>query len=140
MFKENVKKVKLISNSMGMLEPEIGEEFEQRLTINQKGRVWFSGYGRDDDWNMIKLRQFHTRIPEESFERFLDGLNEYLEKSEMGYITDIGNWTLIITDNDGKNHKHEYSFYPQKGILHDISELIRKEMGMKDLFVFDGGQ
>ena len=139
MFKENVKNVKLISNSMGMLEPEIGEEFEQRLTINQNGRVWFSGYGRDKDWKMIKLRQFQTRIPEECFERFLDGLNEYLEKSEMVYITDIGNWTLIITDSDGKNHKHECSFNPQKGILHDISELIRKESGISELFIFDGG-
>ena len=89
MFKENVKKVKLISNSIGMLEPEIGEEFEQRLTINQNGRVWFSGYGRDKDWNMIKLRQFQTRISEECFGRFLDGLDEYFKQSEMVYMLKI---------------------------------------------------
>jgi len=51
---------------------------------------------------MIKLRQFQTKISDTCFERFWDGLNEYLEKSEMVYITDIGNWTMIITDNDGK--------------------------------------
>ena len=54
----NIKKISLISNSLCFSsEPLLDEEIEQRLTINNKGRIWFSGYNYGQDVYSVDRRK-----------------------------------------------------------------------------------
>ena len=142
MFKGTIKKMKIVSNNIcyGPM-PEVDDEVEQHLTINNAGRVYFSAYNFGAGFhNHIKNRERKFSIGKEKANELLDIVSAYFKKPfAIPYTTDVGDWELELTNNEGKVFKYKGSLsgtFFMEGV--DISENIRQSLEMDDLFVFDG--
>ena len=141
-FQGTLKKMRIVSNNIcygPMLEQD--DEVEQRLTINNEGRVWFSGYsfGRGCE-RYEKARSKNFKIDKAATDKLLGAIaayfgNEYIEI----FATDIGDWVMELTNIDGVTYKFRGSLcanFDYEGT--DLSDLVRDTVGMDDLYVFDG--
>ena len=141
-FQGTLKKMRIVSNNIcyGPM-PEPDEEVEQHLTINDEGRVWFSGYnyGRGGE-RYKKARNHNFKIEKTSINRLFDAITEYFSNGyDEIFATDIGDWVMELTNTDGKTYKFRGSLcadFDYEGT--DLSDLVRETVGMDDLFVFDG--
>ena len=119
------------------MEPSPEEEVEQRLTLNSKGQVWFTGY----KYNEPNGRKMRLRISKEVAGKLLILLSQYLEKyGQLPLATDIGIWNAVITDTSGKKIEFCGSLCPDylpNGST-SLSEVIRAVFSIDDLFAFDG--
>jgi hypothetical protein len=94
-FQGTLKKMRVISNNIcyGPM-PEPNEEVEQHLTINNEGRVWFSGYNFGCGGERYeKARSKNFKIDKDATDKLFDAIaayfgNEYMEV----FATDIGDW------------------------------------------------
>lgn len=141
-FQGTLKKMRIVSNNIcyGPM-PEPDEEVEQHLTINDEGRVWFSGYKFGNAGERYeKARTKNFRIEKASVDKLLNAIatyfgNEYIEV----FATDIGNWVMELTNTEGTTYKFRGSLcadFDYEGT--DLSDLVRDIVGMDDLYVFDG--
>ena len=109
-----LQKATIKSNNVGFCPmPEPLEEVEQRLTISRCGRVWFSAYSY--------------------------GGTYFCSCEELSLATDIGMWEMRLQDIDGAATKFVGSLccaFPVEG--RDLSTIIREELGMRDLVLYDG--
>lgn len=121
--------------------PLADEEVEQHLTISTTGRVWFTGYdyGAGFDNYVIGRRQQFS-IGKEEAAKLLEYISAYYENNETElFATDIGSWTLKITDTDG--HKYEKTGSMCGGVTTediDLTDYIKKNIPVDDLAVFGG--
>ena len=80
------------------------------------------------------------KIDKDAAAKVLDSIaayfsNEYIEV----FATDIGEWNMEITNTKGKVYKFRGSLcadFEVGGV--DLSDMVRKALGMGDLYVFDG--
>ena len=140
LFKGTLVKIKLISNSMcyGPC-PMPDQEIEQRITITPT-HIWISryDYGGGDPY---KLRQrFDGRIARENGDAILKSIEDYFKSEEcfIPFATDVGDWELILTNEDGENFKFVGSLIPLGTSLDDISQDVRKRLDMPFLYLFNG--
>lgn len=141
-FRGTLKKMRIVSNNIcyGPM-PEPDDEVEQHLTINNEGRVWFSGYnfGRGHE-RYEKARSKNFKIDKAAANKLLDTIaayfgNEYVEV----FATDIGDWVMELSNTEGITYKFRGSLcadFDYEGT--DLSDLVRDTVGMDDLYVFDG--
>lgn len=130
-------KATIKSNSVGFGPmPEPLEEVEQRLTISRFGRVWFSAYS----YGGTRLRKKQVWLGEERACRLLYLIGTYFcSCEELSLATDIGMWEMRLQDIDGVATKFVGSLccaFRVEG--RDLSTIIREELGMRDLFLYDG--
>ena len=117
------------------------DEVEQHLTINDEGRVWFSGYNFGHSGERYeKARSKNFKIEKVATDRLLCAIATYFgnEYDEI-FATDIGNWEMELTNTEGTVYKFRGSLcadFDYEGI--DLSDLVRDTVGMDDLYVFDG--
>ena len=141
-FQGKLKKVRIVSNNIryGPM-PQPDDEVEQHLTINNEGRVWFSGYNFGHGGERYeKARTKNFKIDKLATDRLMEALaayfgNEYIEV----FATDIGDWVMELTNTDGTTYKFRGSLcadFDYEGT--DLSDLVRDTVGMDDLYVFDG--
>ena len=141
-FQGTLKKVCIVSNNIcyGPM-PEPDEEIEQHLTINDEGRVWFSGYNYGHGGERYeKARSKNFKIDKTATDKLLNAIagyfgNEYVEI----FATDIGDWIMELTNTEGITYKFRGSLcadFDYEGT--DLSDLVRDTVGMDDLYVFDG--
>ena len=141
-FQGTLKKMRVISNNIcyGPM-PEPNEEVEQHLTINNEGRVWFSGYNFGCGGERYeKARSKNFKIDKDATDKLFDAIaayfgNEYMEV----FATDIGDWVMELTNSEGMTYKFRGSLcadFDYEG--KDLSDLVRDAVGMDDLYVFDG--
>ena len=142
LFEGEPQKLRIVSNNIcygPMPEPE--EEVEQHITINSEGRVWFSAYNFGSGYSEHeKSRSKMYKIDKDAAAKVLDSIaayfsNEYIEV----FATDIGEWNMEITNTKGKVYKFRGSLcadFEVGGV--DLSDMVRKALGMGDLYVFDG--
>ncbi len=137
-FKGTVQKIRIESDNVCFGPcPEPEDEIEQHLTINNKGRVWFSGYSFGHG-KRVKARSQSVSVDAQQAQRVLDMVGRYFTNYNPCIIMDVGSWNMTITNTDGE----EYKFF---GALcsdfeidgKDLSDSIRDLTGMQDLFVFD---
>lgn len=141
-FQGTLKKMRIVSNNIcyGPM-PEPDEEVEQHLTLNDEGRVWFSGYnyGRGGE-RYEKARNHNFKIEKASIDRLFNAITAYFDNGyDEIFATDIGDWVMELTNTDGKTYKFRGSLcadFDYEGT--DLSDLVRETVGMDDLFVFDG--
>lgn len=121
--------------------PDPDDEVEQRLTINDEGRVWFSGYnfGRNGE-SYEKARSKNFKIEKTATDRLLCAIVAYFGNEYDGiFATDIGNWEMKLTNTEGTAYKFRGSLcsdFDYEGI--NLSDLVRDTVGMDDLYDFDG--
>lgn len=141
-FQGEAKKIRIISNNVSYgPAPSPDEEVEQRLTLSSDGRVWFSGYNFDYGIDHYTIgRKFQFKLDQEKvdiifavFSRFFAG------NFEDVFATDIGSWEMTITNEDGRTFEFAGSLCAQYEIDGmDLSDLLREELGIENLFAFDG--
>lgn len=132
-----LQKATIKSNNVGFgPTPEPLEEVEQRLTISRCGRVWFSAYS----YGGTRLRKKQVWLGEERACRLLHVIGTYFcSCEELSLATDIGMWEMRLQDIDGAATKFVGSLccaFPVEG--RDLSTIIREELGMRDLVLYDG--
>lgn len=132
-----LQKATIKSNNVGFGPmPEPLEEAEQRLTISRCGRVWFSAYS----YGGIRLRKKQVWLGKERACCLLHVIGTYFcSCEELSLATDIGMWEMRLQDIDGAATKFVGSLccaFQVEG--RDLSTIIREELGMRDLFLYDG--
>lgn len=132
-----LQKVTIKSNNVGFGPmPEPLEEVEQRLTISRCGRVWFSACS----YGGTRLRKKQVWLGEERACRLLHLIGTYFcSGEELSLATDIGMWEMRLQDINGAATKFVGSLccaFLVEG--RDLSTIIREELGMRDLFLYDG--
>ncbi|MDO5044546.1 MAG: hypothetical protein Q4E22_04540 [Coriobacteriia bacterium] len=143
-YKHKLKKMRIDSRNVTYgYAPDPDEEVEQRLIINNKGRVKLTRYNyviRGKSNKGIKTIEF--KIDEDAANKILDTIQAYfrnLRRSE--FHTCSGTWHMKLTNIKGVTSKHNGSLHADleyKGI--GLSDLIRETLGLDDLFVFDGNR
>lgn len=120
--------------------PEPGDEIAQRITINSKGQVWFSAktVGDSFPWNEVPLRKEQTRINIDTAIDILNQIDTYFRSNSVRcFATDVGNWELELTLEDGNVIKESGSMYCCSE-LNEISNIIRS--ALPDLGVIAFGE
>ena len=142
LFHGTIQKIRLISSDLcyGPM-PGPDDEVEQRLTLNNKGQVWFSAYNFGSPGVPAqKIKKRHFGIEPDAAEKLLAYVAHYFGHEHEEFLaTDVGMWQLELTNTDGETYKFVGSMGAE--ILTDgvnLSEQIRKILGMDDLFIFDG--
>lgn len=141
-FHGTLKKIRIVSNNIcyGPM-PDPDDEVEQHLTINDEGRIWFSGYtfGHGGE-KYEKARNRNFKIEKSDIDKLFGAIAAYFGNGyDEIFATGIGDWVMELTNTDGNIYKIRGSLcadFDYDGI--DLSDLVRETVGMDDLFVFDG--
>lgn len=142
LFKGELQKIRIVSNNCKFgPRLDMDEETEQRITINNEGRVWFSGYNdRCVDRKYKKLRSKTFKIEKQVADRIFSTISNYFKNGHEEIIaTDVGLWWLELTNTEGITYQYSGPLCVKlkyNGI--NLSDLIREATDMDDLFVFDG--
>lgn len=141
-FQGILQKIRIISNCLGYGPvPEPDDEAEQHLTINAEGRVWFSSYNYGDGSEKYKKASSRNfKIEQSVTNRIFQAFSTYFsdEYTEV-YAADIGDWTMELTNTEGKVYRFRGSLCAEFVVDgDDLSDLIRDSLDMDNLFVFDG--
>ena len=143
LFEGQIKNMKLISNHICFGPcPEPDDEVEQHLSLFADGRVFFSGYvyGEYTDIRYKRNRSKQFKISQLEASYVLNHVAMYFSKDfPLDFATDVGDWKLELTNTEGEKFEYQGSVY--RDLLIDevgLSYLLRKYLGMTDLFAFDG--
>ena len=140
LFRGTPTKMKLISNGLcyGPC-PLADQEIEQRITITPT-HIWVSRYDYGEGMP-YKLRQrFDGRIARENGEAILRAVGDYFKSSDhiLPFATDVGEWELILTNENNEEFRFEGSLIPLDTVLDEISLDMRERLDMPFLYLFNG--
>lgn len=141
-FEGEVKKITLISNPCYFMLPSDDDSLKtQKLTISSTGQVSFSSTDfcfppakiSRGEWRKMTLKK---SVASELLEKISDSFRSY---DIATYITDVGDWELMITNTDGKKFKYSGPLFEDAfPNAEKVSKLIRETLIMDDLLCFDG--
>lgn len=138
-------KIKIVSNNICYgPEPYADDEIEQHLTITASGNVRLLRYAYGDP-----SQDKHPQTEKQSFKimskdaaTIMTAVSAYFgERYCPCMVTDCGEWDLSLTNEKGETCRLEGSLGCQPdndSTLAELSGMIRKTLGLNDLFVFDG--
>ena len=151
-FKGNLKVIKLKSIVSGFFLPRTVKEVKQHITIKCDGRVWITRYGfRCHIYSSSSLschvypkyekkKTDYYKISKESVDTIFELVSSFFEKEyEPDLVDDVGVWECILTNEDGQSFFYSGSLvgnylYNEQ----DICDIIRTELSLPDLLLFDG--
>lgn len=151
-FKGNLKVIKLKSIVSGFFLPRTVKEVKQHITIKCDGRVWLTRYGfscftyssSSLSYHVYpsykKKKTYYYKISKESVDTIFELVSSFFEKEyEPDLADDGGVWECILTNEDGQSFFYSGSLvgnylYKDK----DICDIIRTELSLPDLLLFDG--
>jgi len=125
------------------LPPGRDEEVEQHLAIFSTGKVWCDrfvygdgpGYG-DGSGRELKNRD-EVFIGEEAAARILEYIDSFVRSYQPMFVTDVGKWQMKVSFNDGEKTVIKGPLIGAASVEDlDLSEMIREEIPLEDLFVF----
>ena len=140
-----VHKIRLVSHFVEQFPAPIsGEESEQKLTISNSGRLWFTAYTLEaDNKDYSAVRKLGATIGKDRAQDILDKIAEVFYGRKEGSYTseDIGSYSLEITDSKGNVFFYggELSKKADRIVTH-LSETLRELIPVDHLFLFDGGK
>lgn len=123
--------------------PGRDEEVEQHLAIFSTGKVWCDrfvygdgpGYG-DGSGRELKNRD-EVFIGEEAAARILEYIDSFVRSYQPMFVTDVGKWQMKVSFNDGEKTVIKGPLIGAASVEDlDLSEMIREEIPLEDLFVF----
>ena len=135
-----IQKVRIISNNIGFgPEPLPDDEVEQHLTVSDSGRIWFTGYRYADGFGKFEIcRRQQFDIGKPVAKGILALFSMYLDSDKLGWLTtDIGNWEMVITDTEDKEHTLEGSL--NGGVTvgdTNLTYYLREHIPVNDMFLF----
>lgn len=110
--------------------PEPGDEISQRITINSKGQIWLNVKTVGDSFPLkeVPLRKVQTRINADTAADILNRIYMYFQANPVQcYATDVGDWEIKITLEDGNVIDKSGSMYCCSE-LNEISNIIRSAL------------
>ncbi len=147
-FCGKLKTIRLDSEQSLFCMPADGTEVRQHLTITRDGRGFLtrSTFGPIPDegsWedHFDKKRQSRFHLKPENSERIMQAFEEAFGGlgDEIVMACDAGCWNLELKNEEGGKFRWSGSlldeFFPGAD---ELSDLVREETGIWDLFVFDG--
>ena len=147
-FCGKLKTIRLNSELSLFLMSVYGTEIQQRLTITRDGRGFltrsiFGPIPDDGSWedHFDKKKQTRFRLDPEKAERTMQAFEETFSSmgDKIAMACDAGCWELVLENEEGKKFRWSGSLldesFPGAG---ELSDLVRGETGIGDLFVFDG--
>ncbi|NLW88782.1 MAG: hypothetical protein GXY43_03560 [Clostridiaceae bacterium] len=137
-FCGEVKKIKIVSDYRGFDPPLPGNEIEQRLTITADGRVFFSSFTYYDD-KFVKKRVRRFKTDSMFAETVLRCIGKIFRDDFVAPVSpDKGGWKLFITNTDNLTFTFSGYLCLLVDELEYLSSVIREELRMPELLVFDG--
>ena len=139
-FTEELKKIQITSNCLRYGPcPEPGDEVEQHLTITADGRVFFTSYNYGDGTHYTKARKRNFSIDAAAAKHILKAIEDYFKSDhDIDYVTDVGSWTMKLTNTEETVYKVGGSLCSLGDETDKMSSIIRKNLNMPELLVFDG--
>lgn len=137
----DIKSMTIISNILGYGPmPSDDDEVKQFLTVSSAGEVccrrFCFGGGAD---GFIEKEVQTVDISESAADRIFDHIDRFIQTYQPVMMTDVGEWTLEAVYSNGERTTicgPMIGAGTDDGI--DLTEMIREEIPIKDLFVFDG--
>ena len=141
-MKGPIQVLTLISNSISFgPRPAAEEEVEQQLTITASGTVIIKRFCMGDvEQPNVCIEDCHRQLPEDVVEIMFDMIETHFNGDcIIQEATDVGQWTMRITDADGQIERFSGALLPNSiGDQGRLSRVIRFYLGRNDLFCFDG--
>lgn len=141
LFNGTAKKISIISNNIcyGPC-PEPDDEIEQHLSIVTDGRVFFSAYAYGAGSKHVKTRTRNFKIEPEKAAYIVKSVSNYFSaEHDISFATDVGDWEATLTSSENKPFRFRGSLC--QGCtkeLDNLSDIIRFNLDMPELFAFDG--
>ena len=141
-FEGKIKSMRLISEMIGFGPmPAPDREVEQRLTLNSRGKIWFSNYLYGDGVKPKLHRKERSTISPTDAAHILQLVSkEFASPQSSGFVTDVGMWRLSLLNEAGQSFKYEGSLvsHGDNDLLGIASAELRKILSMPELAAFDG--
>lgn len=136
-----LRQMKLVSNNIGYGPcPDPTDEVEQYLTLTADGIIWFTSYcygTGEPNYKVNVSRQ--GAILSETAQRVLNLIGTYFKQRSVQFdVTDVGVWTLTLTDENGVEEEYKGSLcdgYELDG--QNLSDILREALQMPYLIAFD---
>ena len=120
--------------------PKPDDEVMQELIIIDDGRVWVTryNYGEGYPYEIKDNRRYDVSTA--SVQKIFAAILNYFKSNRSDtFVTDVGSWEIFLNDDLLRTFKASGSMgsdlYSEYG---GLSEIIRAELSIPDLFVFDG--
>jgi hypothetical protein len=141
-FTGQLKKMRMVSNNLCYgPAPEPEDEIEQHLTLFSDGRVFFTGYqfSESGTGKYQRKRTKNFKINPTRAAYLLGNVGLYFsEYQELIFVTDIGTWTVELTNTNDKVFEYSGSLCMDLVVEDNgLSDLLRKYLEMPDLIGFD---
>ena len=136
-----VKKIQILSNNLCYgPAPDECDEIEQHLTIRADGKFWLTRYDYGDGSGKYRLtKKSQGQMYPGKVDGIIDRLKDLLQVDPIIFaVTDCGNWKIKVTFEDGTIIPFSGSLANVHPIQSEISQMIRIELDMYDLFLLDG--
>lgn len=137
----DIKSIRIVSNNLGYgPAPDCNDEIEQHLTISSTGRVWCNRYIFGEGYNYELYKKEHVFIGKDPAKRILGLVSDFLQSYQGYFVTDVGSWEMEIRFNNGDKKRIDGPLIGNVFVEDiDLSDYIRSEVPITNLFVFDGG-
>lgn len=140
-FKGEVEKIVLESEESTFFGGRIeGSEIRQRVTMRPNGKFTVTRYfiGPIDEAEPRKMRRYKEESTAEVIEYIADYFREYHDQM---LACDAGIWILEITNTEGEKWTYRGSLCDEIRVhFTDVSDFARRKLGIRDLWMFDGGE
>lgn len=137
LFEGKLKKVRIDSNCIcyGPC-PLPDDETEQHLTINADGGVWLTRLSFEKG----PIEKINFKIDADTAKNLFEMFEKrFSQEHDICFVTDIGSWEMILTNEEGKEFHYDGPLTEDAGdAVRGLSDMVRTATGRDDLFVFDG--
>ncbi len=141
-FEGEIDKIVLESEESRFFVPPFGSQISQRVTMHSNGKMALTRYyiGPDfEEGDNRKMNRYSNKPTKKVMEYIADYFREY---HEQYVIRDAGIWNIELTNTDGEIWCYSGSFCGGEVKAHftDVSDFARRTLGIRDLWMFDGGE
>ena len=141
-FEGEIDKIVLESEASGFFAPMFASEIRQRVTMHTNGKMALTRYYIDpdlDEGDTRSMNRYRNKPTKEVMEYVTDYFREY---HEQYFVCDGGIWNIELTNTDGETWYYSGTLCGGEVKAHftDVSDLARRRLRIRDLWMFDGGE
>lgn len=119
--------------------PAQGEEVKQHLTLRRDGSGTLSRFVIEKAKPYKLMGRRRIKVPEETVASIIDDLAAAFNRGvEMLWATDVGTWCLTFEVKNGGKRRFSGCLVPDDGYFSQESAILRSQLGIPQLFAFDG--
>jgi len=119
--------------------PLVDAEQKQQITVNKEGRIWYSGYGFDENMKFVNVRKFQDSMSKEMANYLLAWLGYYFSSAINQWTIDSDKyWEIELTNEKEEVFKFTGLIKEKLYELDKISKWLRGVLDTSRAYVFDG--